>query len=467
MVDTKLQIQNPKSDIAISVRNLSKKYQLYETPKHRLKEALHPFRKKYHRDFWALRDISFEVKRGEALGIIGRNGAGKSTLLQIICGTMLPTHGEVEVNGRVTALLELGAGFNPEFTGKENVYINAAIIGLSHIEMDEKYQEIIDFAEIGDFIDQPVKTYSSGMYVRLAFACAVNVDPDILIIDEALAVGDAKFQKKCYDKMNAFKDKGKTIILVTHSRIKGFASKGLLVNEGQNLYFGDSGEADLRYMKLLYPKMEESAKKQIPAETSEVKKTSEVEKVREIKSKTNQYCLEVIPGKDAKSFGAGGAWVNSMKIFGLERPNVFHGGETLEIQTTISWDKDLIQDILQTENYDRNLITGIAFENQKGIAITSIATPIMESKEMDINPLESSACILNYTFQVPILTAGNYFLSPGIVIGRMENFKTLSRYGNIVHLYCIPKKKHIFGLMNWSVNVSKKVIENKSSCIKG
>ncbi len=455
MVDTKLQIQNPKSDIAISVRNLSKKYQLYETPKHRLKEALHPFRKKYHRDFWALRDISFEVKRGEALGIIGRNGAGKSTLLQIICGTMLPTHGEVEVNGRVTALLELGAGFNPEFTGKENVYINAAIIGLSHIEMDEKYQEIIDFAEIGDFIDQPVKTYSSGMYVRLAFACAVNVDPDILIIDEALAVGDAKFQKKCYDKMNAFKDKGKTIILVTHSRIKGFASKGLLVNEGQNLYFGDSGEADLRYMKLLYPKMEESAKKQIPAETSEVKKTSEVEKVREIKSKTNQYCLEVIPGKDAKSFGAGGAWINSMKIFGLERPNVFHGGERIKIEVSYSWDQEQIRRILQKELIDSNLIFGIAFENKKGIIITGLVSTSMNSKDLEIDPLKEKNCILEYKVDVPFLFSDDYFLSPGISLGKQGRSFRVKKYNNLVHLCCYSKKKWIFGLMNWPVCISK------------
>jgi ABC-type polysaccharide/polyol phosphate transport system ATPase subunit len=260
MADTKSQIPNPKSkiikpDIALSVKNLSKKFQLYETPKHRLKEALHPFRKKYHREFWALRDVSFEVKRGETLGIIGRNGAGKSTLLQIICGTMMPTQGEVYVNGRVSALLELGAGFNPEFTGTENVYMNGTIIGLSRKEMDERYQDIIDFADIGDFINQPVKVYSSGMYIRLAFAVAINVDPDILIIDEALAIGDYKFQNKCLKHLEQLKSKKDlTMIFVTHSlaMISNFTDKVISLNNGCIVDYGYPKEVINRYIDVLH-----------------------------------------------------------------------------------------------------------------------------------------------------------------------------------------------------------------------
>lgn len=204
------------NDTAISVKNLSKSYKMYPSPTKRFKELIHPFGKKYHHEFCALRDVSFEVRKGESIGIIGRNGSGKSTLLQILCGILQPTIGEVKVNGRISALLELGAGFNRDFTGRENVYMSGAIMGLTKEEMDERFGAIAEFADIGDFIEQPVKTYSSGMYVRLAFAAAINVDPDILIVDEALAVGDAKFQHKCYANFREFQERGKTIIFVTH-----------------------------------------------------------------------------------------------------------------------------------------------------------------------------------------------------------------------------------------------------------
>jgi lipopolysaccharide transport system ATP-binding protein len=224
----------PSPEIAISVRNLSKKYHLYASPKHRLKEALNPFRKKYHRDFWALRDVSFEVKRGETIGIIGKNGSGKSTLLQIICGILQPSEGEVNVNGKISALLELGAGFNPEFTGRDNVFLKGAIMGFSRDEMDTRFQAIADFADIGEFIDQPVKTYSSGMFVRLAFAAAINVDPEILIVDEALSVGDMFFQAKCMMRIKKMIDSGVTLFFVSHDvgAIKSLCEKALLLSKG-------------------------------------------------------------------------------------------------------------------------------------------------------------------------------------------------------------------------------------------
>ena len=202
--------------LAIDVKNVSKSYQIYEKPQDRLKQSFARGRKQYFREFHALSDVSFEVKPGETVGIIGRNGSGKSTLLQIICGTLHPTSGNVAVNGRIAALLELGAGFNPEFTGRENVYLNAAILGLSQAEIDEKYQSIVDFSEIGPFIDQPVKTYSSGMYVRLAFSVAISVEPDILVVDEALSVGDLNFRNKCMRRIQELRDNGVTIFFVSH-----------------------------------------------------------------------------------------------------------------------------------------------------------------------------------------------------------------------------------------------------------
>lgn len=203
-------------NIAIKVENLSKVYKLYNSHVDRLKESLSPFRKKYHHDFYALRDISLNIKKGESVGIIGHNGSGKSTLLKIITGVLTPTSGSVTVHGKISALLELGAGFNPELTGIENVYFNGTLMGYSREDMDENLDDILSFADIGEFVYQPVKTYSSGMFVRLAFALAINVDPEILIVDEALSVGDIKFQRKCYGKIEQFHDAKKTIIFVSH-----------------------------------------------------------------------------------------------------------------------------------------------------------------------------------------------------------------------------------------------------------
>ena len=212
------------ADTAIRVQNLSKCYQIYDTPRDRLKQFVVPRlqrlagqpSKQYFREFWALQDVSFEIKKGETVGIIGRNGSGKSTLLQMICGTLNPTSGSVQTNGRIAALLELGSGFNPDFTGRENIYMNASVLGLSNEEIDARYNDIAAFADIGDFIEQPVKTYSSGMVVRLAFAVASSVDPEILIVDEALAVGDSVFQAKCYKRFQQMREKGATVLLVTH-----------------------------------------------------------------------------------------------------------------------------------------------------------------------------------------------------------------------------------------------------------
>ena len=204
------------NNIAIKVENVNKIYQLYQKPIDRLKEALHPMRKKYHTDFYALKGVNFEVKKGETVGTIGKNGAGKSTLLKIITGILTPTNGYLHVNGRIASLLELGAGFNPEYTGIENIYFQGTLMGLSHVEMEQKLDSILAFADIGDFINQPVRMYSSGMFARLAFSVAINVDPDILIVDEALSVGDFAFQYKCFMKFKQLKESGKTILFVTH-----------------------------------------------------------------------------------------------------------------------------------------------------------------------------------------------------------------------------------------------------------
>lgn len=240
------------SEIAISLKNVSKYYKRYARPVDRLKEILLPG-KSHAQKFWALQDINIEVARGETLGIIGRNGSGKSTLLQIIAGTLTPTQGEVRVNGRISALLELGSGFNPEFTGRQNVFLNGQILGLNQKEIEAKFDLITAFADIGEFIDEPVKTYSSGMFVRLAFAVAANCDSDILIVDEALAVGDIFFQQKCFEHIRFLQKCGVTILYVSHdlSTTQSICDRLVLMKDGIAIFDGDPNEAVNRYYSLL------------------------------------------------------------------------------------------------------------------------------------------------------------------------------------------------------------------------
>ena len=238
---------------AISVHNVTKSYKLYDSHADRVKEAFHPFRKKYHHTFNALSDVSLSVKKGETIGIIGRNGSGKSTLLQLVCGILQPTSGSIVVNGRVSALLELGAGFNPEFSGRENVYINGSILGFSKEEIESRYGAIVEFADIGEFIEQPVKTYSSGMTIRLAFAVIAHADADILVIDEALAVGDAFFTQKCMRFLRKFMKTG-TILFVSHdtNSVKNLCNRAVWLERGQVLHEGEPKEVCERYLEAFY-----------------------------------------------------------------------------------------------------------------------------------------------------------------------------------------------------------------------
>jgi ABC-type polysaccharide/polyol phosphate transport system ATPase subunit len=238
------------SDLAISIRNVSKAYQIYDRPHDRLKQMLFGSRRKYHEEFWALHDINFDVRKGETVGIVGRNGSGKSTLLQIICGTVTPTQGSVEKQGRVSALLELGSGFNTEFTGRENVYLNGSILGLNKEEIDNRFDRIAGFADIGDFIDSPVKHYSSGMFARLAFSVAIHVDPEILIVDEILSVGDAAFQRRCLSKFYEIRESGCTILFVSHDQyqVKSVCQRALYLEQGRQKLFGPAGSVIDEYI---------------------------------------------------------------------------------------------------------------------------------------------------------------------------------------------------------------------------
>lgn len=288
------------NDIAIKVDRLRKCYHIYDQPRDRLKQMILPRLQRaigmqprqYFREFWALKDVSFEVKKGETVGIIGRNGSGKSTLLQLICGTLNPTGGSIQARGRIAALLELGSGFNPEFTGRENVYLNGAVLGLSSAEVDARFDEIAAFAEIGEFIEQPVKTYSSGMMVRLAFAVAVNVDPQILVVDEALSVGDELFQRKCFSRIENIRKAGATILFVSHSggTVVELCDRALLIDTGERLAMGLPKQMVARYQKLLYAPSEkrESIREEI----------RRIDKMGEHDALLTEEAFEFNPGQD-------------------------------------------------------------------------------------------------------------------------------------------------------------------------
>ena len=281
-------------DYSIEVENLSKVYKLYDKPSDRLKEALSPVKKCYHKDFYALKDLSFKIKPGETVGFVGKNGSGKSTLLKILTEVLTPSEGSLKINGKVSALLELGAGFNGEYTGMENIFLNGTILGFSHEEMEKRVDDIVKFADIGEYINQPVKTYSSGMFVRLAFAVAINVEPDILIVDEALAVGDVRFQLKCMDKFLEFKEKGITILYVSHdvNSIKRFCNRAIWINEG---HLEADGDVDLVTDKYLdYLKMLDAANEQDEKQPEDENSNSENEKKTDRNFESSVEIAEVV-----------------------------------------------------------------------------------------------------------------------------------------------------------------------------
>jgi lipopolysaccharide transport system ATP-binding protein len=259
------------SDSAIQVQNLSKCYQIYDTPRDRLKQFFFPRLQRmaditvnrYYREFWALKDVSFQVRKGETVGIIGRNGSGKSTLLQLICGTLASTGGSVTTHGRIAALLELGSGFNPEFTGRENVYMSCALLGLKKDEIDNRFDDIAAFADIGDFIEQPAKTYSSGMFVRLAFAVNVISSPDIMVVDEALAVGDMNFQAKCMTALTRFQERGGTVLFVSHDvgAVKSLCQQAVYLEHGQIVCSGPAPDVAEHYVRAMREEMSQEARK--------------------------------------------------------------------------------------------------------------------------------------------------------------------------------------------------------------
>ena len=333
-----------ENNIAIKVENLTKVYHLYNNPQDRLKEALHPFRKSYHHDFYAINNVSFEVKKGETVGIIGKNGAGKSTLLKIITGVLTASSGNVEVRGKIASLLELGAGFNPEMTGLENIYFNGTLMGFSKEEMDAKVDNILEFANIGEFIYQPVKMYSSGMFARLAFSVAINVDADILIVDEALSVGDMLFQAKCIAKMTTLMEEGTTILFVSHDihAVRALCNQGVYLEKGNVKFSGSAGDAVDLYIK----DDQQASNHQLKSMQIDMNK---IDKKKVIDFKSDKAPVKValessIGEKEGMvRYGDGGAEILDYGIFDMHfnRTNQLVSKQDYYIQMSIHFNEDL------------------------------------------------------------------------------------------------------------------------------
>lgn len=431
------------SEVAISVNNVSKMYKLYDNPMDRLKESLGLSRKKKYKEHYALNDVSFQVHKGETVGIIGTNGSGKSTILKIITGVLNPTQGQVVVDGRISALLELGAGFNGEYSGIENVYLNGTMIGFSREEIDAKLQDILDFADIGDFVNQPVKTYSSGMFVRLAFAVAINIEPEILIVDEALSVGDVFFQAKCYRKFEEFKEMGKTILFVSHdlSSIGKYCDRVVLLNKGKKLAEGDAKKMVNLYRRVLvnqYEEPEEAAKEETQdavvepddpvteGEKETVKKPGVVrrEEGDQMKSKLNL-------NPEVLEYGSKLAEIEDFAIrddSGMIT-NVIEKGQEFSVDMKIRFQEDISEPIF-----------AFTLKDLKGTEITGTNTmyentPMKPQKKGDVR-------YVTFTQKMP-LEAGEYMLCLGCTGYHQGEFTVFHRLYDVCNLTVITDKKAV------------------------
>ena len=387
------------SDIAIKVSNVSKHYQIYDNPVDRLKQSIYRGRKQFYKEFKAIENVSFEIKKGETVGIIGRNGSGKSTMLQIICGTLTPTAGMVETYGRIAALLELGSGFNPEFTGRENVYMNCALLGLSPEETDARFDDIAAFADIGDFIEQPVKTYSSGMYIRLAFAVNIVSEPDIMVVDEALAVGDMSFQAKCMTALTRIQHGGATVLFVSHDvdAVKSLCSRGVYLERGMVKTIGkasDVAELYIRDMREVMNEEQSECAGAVPSRNLKQKHSS-YEHTLEIDKAVFKSSDEFNKRVAAFRYGSGGARITYADLLDNHGQSIVNVEFDQEVNVAIYFEADIEEEI--SCNYyiadeKRNLVIGAGMK--------LVGSGLLKTKK-------GGRYIVTYKTRIP-LREGNY-----------------------------------------------------------
>lgn len=414
------------NNIAIKVDHVSKMYKLYDKPSDRLKESLGLTRKKKYHEHWALNDVCFEVKKGETVGIIGTNGSGKSTILKIITGVLNPTAGEVVIDGRISALLELGAGFNMEYTGIENVYLNGMMIGFSREEIDQRLDDILKFADIGDFVNQPCKTYSSGMFVRLAFAVAINIDPEILIVDEALSVGDVFFQAKCYRKFEEFKKKGKTILFVSHdlSAISKYCDRAILLNQGVKLGEGSPKDMIDAYKQVLVGQYETpKAGVDVPDLTADGDVRAALDK-----QKKKQEAARMGVNPETLEYGTKQAEIVSYYITDkndVQTTAILKGDEfTMHMKVKIG--QDLPAPIF-----------AFSIKNIKGVEITGTNTMFEKTFLESVKVGQ----VLEITFRQKMrLQGGDYLISLGVTGYEKDTFKVYHRLYDVLNITVVSDK---------------------------
>jgi lipopolysaccharide transport system ATP-binding protein len=401
-------------DISLKVENVTKIYRLYDNHIDRLKESINPFKKKYHWNFYALNNVSFKVKKGETVGIVGRNGSGKSTLLKIITGVLTPTSGGVIVNGTIAALLELGTGFNPELTGIENIYFSGTIMGFTKEDIDDRLDSILSFADIGEYARQPVKTYSSGMFVRLAFALAINVHPDILIIDEALSVGDELFQRKCFSRIEAIKNDGATILFVSHSTstVNQLCDTAILLENGELLLEGEPRSVVKNYQRLIFSSPEDKPEiirlikeqhdvsPQLASHESERRNIeSDLEKIELLGDFVSN-----LPQPDTVMYHSnGGEYIEyALENYGGKKVNIVPEGFTGLVRCKIYFDKDA-----------SNVIFGFHIKSVSGIELAGLSYPSQSQQADYLDVKCGDEVIINWPIQMR-LTPGTYFLTFGV-----------------------------------------------------
>ncbi len=413
-------------EYAIRVKNVTKKYKLFDKTSDRVKDALGlAGKKKLYKDYYALKDLSFDIKRGETVGIIGVNGAGKSTILKIITGVLNPTEGEVEINGRISALLELGAGFNSDYTGLQNVYLNGTMMGFSKEEVDAKLQSILDFADIGDFINQPVKTYSSGMFVRLAFAVAINIDPEILIVDEALSVGDVFFQNKCFHKFEEFRKAGKTILFVSHdlSSIRKYCDRAVLLDHGVKLEEGETASVIDTFKRVLVGQYNPD---EVEHEKEDVSVSKIVPEASEGDWKSN-YVLN----PDCDCYGDMKAEIVDFAVVDSKGKytSVLVKGEPFQIKVKIRANEDL-----------EDPISSFTIKTLKGTDITGTNTKF---ENHDIGPMKKGETrTITFTQKMDI-QGGQYLLSLGCTRYVSDELRVYNRLYDIINLSIVSEKNTV------------------------
>jgi len=419
-------------NIAISLDSITKIYRLYKRNSDRIKETFHPLRKQYHKPFPALKEISFSANERESIGIIGKNGSGKSTLLQILCGVLQPSSGEIRVNGTISALLELGAGFNPDFTGRENVYLSATIMGFSREFIDHNVEKIFEFADIGEFVDQPVKLYSSGMFIRLAFATAISVDPDILIVDEALAVGDIFFQQKCMEHMKGMME-SKTIVLVSHDMhaVSNLCERVIVLNEGDILFDGKTSEGIALYTRLVHNEM-------FSAHGSGTIDTGQIpQHIIEALTQKEGNLENWIPVNADRRGGAGDILICTVSITrGNEIFKVIQTGEQVTVRMVISSKKDIDQVIFGYTVKDR---LGVAVFGEN--SVTLLETP---------PTLKSGFTYVDFSFTWPEVMPQEYTLTLGIGEGSHPYDHIIQCWAHNVGSFAAttPPGTYVHGLVN-------------------